>query len=734
MTPPVSLKDEDRASRVGVALEQRRIFQISGQGDNNTELDSRGCAVPLHKMSKVRPRNSPVAGKSRTKAPSLDIREAIESARLAFKSDNDPTVAQARKMMRRSASKSTLSSPNGSGKRASPPNTKENKSSSAPTTPIKITPTVGDKRKFDSPRVSLTSPKRMKAADANIGGPTKHGKPTSQGQAPTSATGGVLSEVRVKPPTARRKATPMDEVMKLHQDEGIYHLLHGLSGSRRKTQVRPFNASNPSVDTVIHPPALRKGTSLKFSLPTRVPTPQPSSGGGKLKSAVKGNLIIQDAPKITLELLTDPNNLEQMKKLPIKDYVDLWNANRGQLSAEALAAVTSPALDISVSPNSSSNSELSSTVSNLTAGAATGRARIGSRMLLCVSNITKQYREIQVRSYPTFAQIIVAPASTGMKFSFNITVFEEIIDAMQLLLEDHTCKAVVLTGLGQVFSQGVDLTLLTFESGEKQRKSAEIMARGIRTFVKFILNYPKLTVAVVNGVARGFGVTLLPFMDIVYASSNATFHLDYARIGQIPEGFASETMDSLAFSEMVLLGRGKTAEEAKALGLVTEVIWPDKLFEEVVPRLEALHGLACDGLQATKAVMKNKLRRVVSPIMDEETQNLQAGWTSVNFAKRMKHFLKTSDSLVLLEVFLIPKGLIGPHQAPIVVVELGVRGSKEVGADREASQVQVFGLGVLAHVVGVERGQVTHGQTHVEVVRTQKLLLDANGLEELLLG
>jgi hypothetical protein len=48
----------------------------------------------------------------------------------------------------------------------------------------------------------------------------------------------------------------------------------------------------------------------------------------------------------------------------------------------------------------------------------------------------------------------------------------------------------------------------------------------------------------VNGVARGCGVTLLPYFDVVFASDKATFSADYARLGQIPEGFASHSFTS----------------------------------------------------------------------------------------------------------------------------------------------------------------------------------------------
>jgi len=63
--------------------------------------------------------------------------------------------------------------------------------------------------------------------------------------------------------------------------------------------------------------------------------------------------------------------------------------------------------------------------------------------------------------------------------------------------------------------QVVDLTVLTYDSTERQRRSAENLAGGIKKLVTCLLSYPKILIAAVNGVARGAGVTLLPYFDLV---------------------------------------------------------------------------------------------------------------------------------------------------------------------------------------------------------------------------
>ncbi len=113
---------------------------------------------------------------------------------------------------------------------------------------------------------------------------------------------------------------------------------------------------------------------------------------------------------------------------------------------------------------------------------------------------------------------------------------EELLDALLLLRDrdDPTASAVMVTGMGGIFCQGLDLAALTHQGhAEKQRKSAEALAGCVSRLVSCLLNYPKMTVAAVNGLAVGLAVTILPYFDLVYASDTAVFRTDYVRLGQV---------------------------------------------------------------------------------------------------------------------------------------------------------------------------------------------------------
>ena len=191
----------------------------------------------------------------------------------------------------------------------------------------------------------------------------------------------------------------------------------------------------------------------------------------------------------------------------------------------------------------------------------------------------------------------------------------------------------------------MDLSILTYDATEKQRRSAETMANSIKRLVKYLLSYPKVLVAAVNGQAKGLGVTLLSYFDIVFASDKATFSVEtYAKLGQIPEAFASHVFpfhNRVILNEMLLLGKTITASEATNAGLVSSVVWPDKFLEEIVPRMELFERMLPLGLKAVKNSMNSGLKqRLHSNVLDDETKELIKNWTSPNFAKNVREYIK----------------------------------------------------------------------------------------------
>ena len=97
------------------------------------------------------------------------------------------------------------------------------------------------------------------------------------------------------------------------------------------------------------------------------------------------------------------------------------------------------------------------------------------------------------------------------------------------------------------------------------------------------------------------------------------------RLGQIPEGAASVTLPQFtsglggALPEMILMGRVLTAEEMKTAGLVTQIFFPGRLMEEVIPRMKRACSDSNLGLQWNKLLLKQHQK---SQVVQAQAHNL----------------------------------------------------------------------------------------------------------------
>ena len=155
-----------------------------------------------------------------------------------------------------------------------------------------------------------------------------------------------------------------------------------------------------------------------------------------------------------------------------------------------------------------------------------------------------------------------------------------------------------------------------------------------------LLDTRQILVGAVNGRASGLGVGLLPYFDIVYASDKAEFSLEYARLGHIPEAFASQT--KVAECRELMLNLTKfTATMAKEAGLVSDVILPNKFLEEIVPKLESLELMSKNGLRILSKCLMKSMKERVYKVIEDETKELITQWSSLEFAKFMKSYIKS---------------------------------------------------------------------------------------------
>ncbi|XP_010831051.1 PREDICTED: enoyl-CoA delta isomerase 2, mitochondrial isoform X2 [Bison bison bison] len=103
------------------------------------------------------------------------------------------------------------------------------------------------------------------------------------------------------------------------------------------------------------------------------------------------------------------------------------------------------------------------------------------------------------------------------KNALTTQMYRDIIAALQAASKDESAIT-VLTGSGDYYCSGNDLTNFTHLPAGGLEEMARSAAALLRDFVNCFIDFPKPLVAVVNGPAVGISVTILGLFDVVYAT------------------------------------------------------------------------------------------------------------------------------------------------------------------------------------------------------------------------
>lgn len=192
-------------------------------------------------------------------------------------------------------------------------------------------------------------------------------------------------------------------------------------------------------------------------------------------------------------------------------------------------------------------------------------------------------------------------------------MYFDLTDTFRKVNGDKSIKAIVLTGNGDYYSSGNDLSNLTLamqdEDGPRAgfTKSSKILY----DFVDSLINLEKLLIAGVNGPALGISVTTLPLCDYVIASEKATFQTPFTALGQCPEACSSVTVPAIMgrtrASELLLLNMTWDAKRAKEYGFISEVVSQDN-FHAHLEKLTKQIVASCypNSMRVSKSLVLNQ--------------------------------------------------------------------------------------------------------------------------------
>jgi 2-(1,2-epoxy-1,2-dihydrophenyl)acetyl-CoA isomerase len=158
--------------------------------------------------------------------------------------------------------------------------------------------------------------------------------------------------------------------------------------------------------------------------------------------------------------------------------------------------------------------------------------------------------------------------------AIDLVMRRELLGALDELEADAATRVVILTGAGGHFSAGGDVKTMA----ARRQTPAEGRARveSLNRFIIRLFEYPKPTIAMVDGFAVGAGCNIALACDLVIASDRARFGEVFARIGLVPDGGGTWLLPRLVglakAKELVFSADIIDAAEALRIGLVNRVV------------------------------------------------------------------------------------------------------------------------------------------------------------------
>jgi methylglutaconyl-CoA hydratase len=210
--------------------------------------------------------------------------------------------------------------------------------------------------------------------------------------------------------------------------------------------------------------------------------------------------------------------------------------------------------------------------------------------------------------------------------AISFELLEELLAALDDV-ERSTANVLILTGEGKAFCAGLDLEELRSLLGKTHQENVEDTTRIARIFRR-LYDFPKPTIAAVNGAAVGGGVGIATMSDFTLAVPEARFGYTEVRIGFMPAIVSSILVWQVghkAARDLLLSGRLFDAAEAQRLGLVNEIVAPEKLMDRARELAAQLLENSPAAVRATKKLLNGFIaseldRQIAEGIEDNARQ------------------------------------------------------------------------------------------------------------------
>jgi enoyl-CoA hydratase/carnithine racemase len=211
---------------------------------------------------------------------------------------------------------------------------------------------------------------------------------------------------------------------------------------------------------------------------------------------------------------------------------------------------------------------------------------------------------------------------------------------LDAIKDDPSVRVVVITGKGRAFCAGHDLKEM---AAERERARLQELFGACSRMMLSLTRLPQPVIALVDGIATAAGCQLVAACDLALATTNARFAtsgIKYGLFCSTPMVAVSRNVPRKAAMEMLFTGDFIEAEDAHRLGLVNQVVAPDKLEEAFDALLARLLDKPREVLALGKRAFYRQLEMGLEDAYDFTTQVIVDNALGRDFEEGLAAFLE----------------------------------------------------------------------------------------------
>ena len=232
----------------------------------------------------------------------------------------------------------------------------------------------------------------------------------------------------------------------------------------------------------------------------------------------------------------------------------------------------------------------------------------------------------------------------------NEAMYTEIQRVLENKKEDENTRVLVITGsvyrkadaIKPVFCAGADLK--EHASGNRNPSRQKEYITLAHQTTRMVYEFPKVTIAAINGPARGAGVELALNCDFVVMSDEATLAFTETGLGTFVGGGVTYHLPSIVglmrAKELIYTGKIIDGGEAFGMGLALKSVPPGNLMETVMSLARDLAEKAPLSMKLAKTRLQGAMQQDLQETLEYETDAILSLMKTDDWHEGIRSFME----------------------------------------------------------------------------------------------